>query len=208
LISNRRKSRYLALEHSGQYKSRWLMEQKIVVRSLQLEDIAAVAELLSDTFYARNAWLGWVAPVFKLGIYQDLKSRFFNQTPRHTCLVGVQVSRGVPMIVGTVEVAIRPLVAWDTFGTSVPYISNLAVGRSYRRRGIGRQLLLACEPIVQHWQQNELYLHVKGENQAARGLYASLGYRHQREENPMWSWLLGQPQQLLLRKALPKIVDE
>jgi ribosomal protein S18 acetylase RimI-like enzyme len=198
----------LALEHSGQCQSRWLMEKQIVVRSIQLEDIAPVAELLSEAFYAGNAWLGWVAPVFKLGIYQDLKSRFFNQPSRHTCLVGIQVSgRGEPMIVGTVEVAVRPLISWDTFGASVPYISNLAVGRSFRREGVGRQLLLACEPIVQHWQHEELYLHVKGENQAARGLYASLGYRQQREENPVWSWLLGQPQQLLLRKPLLKIVD-
>jgi ribosomal protein S18 acetylase RimI-like enzyme len=180
------------------------MEKQIVVRSLQLEDIAPVAELLSEAFYAGHPWLGWAAPLFKLGIYQDLHSRYINQPPRHTCLVGLQLSdRGVPTLAGTVEISVRPLVAWDTFGTSVPYISNLAVARPFRRKGVGRQLLLACEPIVQHWQHDELFLHVKGENQAAKGLYASVGYQQQQDQNP-WSWLLGQPKQLLLRKQLSR----
>jgi ribosomal protein S18 acetylase RimI-like enzyme len=178
------------------------MEKQIVVRSIQLEDIAPVAELLSEAFYAGHPWLGWVAPVFKMGIYQDLKSRYLNQPPKHTCLVGFQRSnQGVPAIVGTVEVAVRPLVSWDTFGLAVPYISNLAVAHSCRRQGVGRELLLACEPIVQHWQYDELFLHVKGDNQAAKGLYTSVGYQQQRDDSP-WSWLLGQPTQLLLRKQL------
>jgi ribosomal protein S18 acetylase RimI-like enzyme len=176
------------------------MEKQIVVRSIQLEDIAPVAELLSEAFYAGHPWLGWVAPVFKLGIYQDLKSRYLNQQPKHTCLVAIYRSnQGIPIIVGTVEVAVRPLIAWDTFGPAVPYISNLAVARSSRRQGVGRELLLACEPIVQHWQYDELFLHVKGDNQAAKGLYARVGYQQQRDDSP-WSWLLGQPTQQLLRK--------
>jgi ribosomal protein S18 acetylase RimI-like enzyme len=181
-------------------------KQQIVVRSLQLEDIVPVAELLSEAFYAGHGWLGWAAPVFKMGIYQDLKSRYLNQSSQDACLVGVQISnRGLPIIVGTVEVAVRPLISWDAFRSAVPYISNLAVAPSCRRQGVGRELLLACEPIVQRWHHKELYLHVKGENRAARGLYASIGYQEQREENPVWSWLLGQPQQLLLRKGLQTV---
>ena len=178
------------------------MEKQLVVRSIQLEDIAPVAELLSEAFYAGHSWLGWAAPVFKLGIYQDLKSRYLNQSPKHTCLVGIYRSnRGVPIIVGTIEVAVRPLISWDAFGPAVPYISNLAVARSCRRQGVGRELLVACEPIVQHWQYDELFLHVKGDNQAAKGLYTRVGYQQQRDDSP-WSWLLGQPKQLLLRKQL------
>jgi ribosomal protein S18 acetylase RimI-like enzyme len=180
------------------------MEKQIVVRSLQLEDIPSVAELLSEAFYTGNIWLGWAAPILKLGIYQDLKTRYSNPLPQHSCLVSLQVSADAsPIITGTVEVSIRPLLSWGTFGQSVPYISNLAVAKSFRRQGVGRELLMACEPIVQRWQKDALYLHVKGENQAARGLYFSVGYRQQRDEIPVWARLLGQPQtQLLLRKSV------
>jgi ribosomal protein S18 acetylase RimI-like enzyme len=179
------------------------MKKQIIVRSIQLEDISAVAELLSEAFYSGHTWLGWAAPVLKLGIYQDLKSRYLGQTPQDACLVGVQVSgNDLPIIVGTVEVSVRPLLSWGTFGTSVPYISNLAVAQAFRRQGIGRELLLACEPIVKHWQYPDLYLHVKNENQAACGLYFSLGYQQQRDEIPVWSRLFGQSQQLLLCKQL------
>lgn len=180
------------------------MENQIVVRSLQLEDIPSVAELLSEAFYTGNIWLGWAAPILKLGIYQDLKTRYSNPLPQHSCLVSTQASAdGLPIITGTVEVSVRPLVSWGTFGQSVPYISNLAVAKSFRRQGVGRELLLACELIVQRWQQETLYLHVKGENQAARGLYFSVGYRQQRDEIPVWARLFGQPQtQLLLRKSV------
>jgi ribosomal protein S18 acetylase RimI-like enzyme len=179
------------------------MKTQIIVRSIQLEDIASVAELLSEAFYAGHPWLGWAAPVLKLGIYQDLKSRYLSQTPQDTCLVAVQMSGlGLPVIVGTVEVSVRPLLSWGTFGTSVPYLSNLAVAQAFRRQGVGRELLLACEPIVKHWQYQELYLHVKGENQAACGLYSSVGYLQQRDELPVWTRLFGQSQQILLRKPL------
>jgi ribosomal protein S18 acetylase RimI-like enzyme len=105
------------------------------------------------------------------------------------------------VIVGTVEIAAKPLL-WSVLSAPVPYISNLAVAQSFRRRGVGRQLLLACEQVVQTWGRHEIYLHVRGENQAAQRLYTSVGYHLHRAEIPVLARLLGHPQQLLLRKPL------
>ena len=63
--------------------------------------------------------------------------------------------------------------------------------------------MCSSDLLVQRWQKDALYLHVKGENQAARGLYFSVGYQQQRDEIPVWARLWGQsPQQLLLRKSV------
>jgi ribosomal protein S18 acetylase RimI-like enzyme len=177
------------------------MDRRIIVRPIQVEDIPSVAALLSEAFYPKNSWLGWISPVLKLGIYQDLKMRCMARSPQYTCLVGL-LSSNKPEIVGTIEVTARPLSAWSLMGVSVPYISNLAVVKSLRRQGLGKQLLAACEPIVHQWGFNELYLHVQGENRAARGLYSRMGYRLHHNEVPPWVKLLGPSQQLLLRKEL------
>jgi ribosomal protein S18 acetylase RimI-like enzyme len=141
----------------------------------------------------------WVAPLLRLGIMQDLQLRCIAPPPRSVCLVGISESQ---QVLGMVEVSSRYLDPWSTQPLLTLYISNLAVARSCRRHGIGTQLLRACEPIAQSWGFQELYLHVKDENQAARGLYRKLGYRLHRLELPIWAALLGHSQHLLLRKPL------
>ncbi len=178
------------------------MEKRIVVRRLQLDDITQVSALLSDAFYAEDGWLGWAAPLFKLGIYQDLKTRAAAQTPHYTCLVGCKQSSTKTEIVGTVEISARPLTSWALMAPSVAYVSNLAVAKSFRRQGAGQHLLLACDQIVRGWGYSELFLHVKAENRQARRLYARTGYHLYRPEIPFWAKLLGPSQELLLRKAL------
>ena len=57
-----------------------------------------------------------------------------------------------------------------------PYLSDLGVSTSHRRRGIGNMLVSACE----HWSWNRgydrLYLKVEKENIGAVRLYSTLGY--------------------------------
>jgi ribosomal protein S18 acetylase RimI-like enzyme len=181
------------------------MEKRIIVRRLQVDDVSQVATLLSDAFYSNDGWLGWASPIFKLGIYQDLKTRALAQTPRYACLVGFQtIHQGKTTIVGTVEVSARPLTSWSLIGKSLPYVSNLAVAKAFRRQGIGQHLLLACEQAVQTWGFSEIYLHVKQENRSARSLYHRVGYQSSSPDIPLWAKLLGPPQEILLRKSLGK----
>ncbi|KAG8464595.1 hypothetical protein KFE25_009963 [Diacronema lutheri] len=65
----------------------------------------------------------------------------------------------------------------------VPYICNLAVDHGHRKRGIARELMLACEVIILNvWGFGECFLHVDERNLAAAKLYSSLGY----EPLPHW----------------------
>jgi ribosomal protein S18 acetylase RimI-like enzyme len=179
------------------------MEKRIIVRRLQVDDVARVSTLLADAFYSDDGWLGWASPLFKLGLYQDLKTRALAQAPRYACLVGFQtVRQGEVVIVGTVEISARPLLSWSLMGQSVPYVSNLAVAKSFRRQGIGQHLLLACEQVARTWGFKEIYLHVKAENRTARSLYHRVGYQRYSMDLPLWVKWLGSPQELLLHKAL------
>jgi len=83
-----------------------------------------------------------------------------------------------------------------------PYLSNLAVEPRYRQRGVGQQLLLACERLVQEWGFHELYLHVLENNLPARRLYTKVGYQLHTVEADWVNWFMGRPRRLLLRKSL------
>jgi len=56
-------------------------------------------------------------------------------------------------------------------GNSKAYISNLAVRRAHRRRGVGRMLVEACEDVVTTWGYRDILLAVDEDNLAARRLY-------------------------------------
>lgn len=59
-----------------------------------------------------------------------------------------------------------------------PYVSNLVVGASRRRSGVGRRLMAACEEEAARWDcaGAGLWLEVTATNAAALRFYRSLGY--------------------------------
>jgi len=59
-----------------------------------------------------------------------------------------------------------------------PLMSNLAVSRKYRRRGLAEELVAAVENLVRkQWGYEQCYLYVEERNRAAIKLYRKLGYR-------------------------------
>ncbi|MFB2837891.1 GNAT family N-acetyltransferase [Floridanema evergladense] len=188
------------------------------IRAAKTEDLSYLAEILANSFHSQGGITGWFYPLFRLGIYEDLRHRLQSSSSRYVCLVGVykdsrcgdnqdrlwvgQEVRG-DCVVGTVEMSLRSTNPWQFYNSSgYPYLSNLAVQTEYRRRGVARQLLLNCEQIALNWGYQDLYLHVLENNHKARGLYTQLGYRlHQIDSN--WACLLlKKPRQLLLHKRL------
>ena len=59
-----------------------------------------------------------------------------------------------------------------------PYISNVCVANSCRRRGVAQALMDAAEHLAgpSGWGYDSVFLHVHEENPAALGLYEALAY--------------------------------
>ncbi|GAB4302959.1 MAG: N-acetyltransferase [Oscillatoriaceae cyanobacterium] len=195
----------------------------IRIRAAHLKDLHGIADVLTDSFHSREGWEGWMRPVFRLGIYEDMRTRLREAkpssapgagyvngggTPYYACLVSVLPRSGtvsdVPeeTVVGTVEIGVRSLELWTPGASPQIYVSNLAVAPAYRRQGVASQLLIACEAIARQWGAHDLYLHVLQDNRSARRLYFNLGYRLHRVEPSLISWVLRRPKRLLLRKPI------
>lgn len=65
-----------------------------------------------------------------------------------------------------------------------PLMSNLAVGKKFRRRGLAEDLVKAAEDVARkQWGYDECYLYVEKKNSAAVKLYNKLGYKKQWEDD-------------------------
>jgi len=177
------------------------------IRAATPKDLTALAEILADSFHSRAGINGWIYPVLRLGIYEDIRNRLTKASPHYICLVAVVAATVRPNSwdypAGTVEMALRSNYPWP-FANSCqyPYLSNLAVHQDCRRQGAAKQLLLKCESIALAWGFQDLYLHVLENNHQARSLYFKLGYRLHRSDGSWGSLLLGKPRRLLLHKRL------
>ncbi len=180
----------------------------IVIRTAILADIQSLAEVLTDSFHPPQGLMGWMYPLFKLGVCEDLRNRLSSSPSQYICLVASRsvspAARGNEEIVGTVEMSLRSNSYWSTISSRDPYIANLAVKNSYRRQGVARKLLRKCEQIALEWGFSEISLHVLDNNQQAKQLYFTSGYRLTQMESGLSSWLWNNPRRLLLNKRLEK----
>jgi ribosomal protein S18 acetylase RimI-like enzyme len=61
---------------------------------------------------------------------------------------------------------------------SAPLMSNLAIGKQYRRKGLAEDLVKATEDLaLKKWGYNDCYLFVEKRNAPAVKLYRKLGYK-------------------------------
>jgi len=142
-------------------------------------------------------------PLFRLGIYEDLKYRLKSENSHYVCFVAIKgLDLGNSQVIGGVEMALRSRDFWQPVAERRPYLSNLAVRAEYRQRGVAQQLLRASEQRALDWGFQDLYLHVLEDNKQARRLYQKAGYGVHRFESGLLSWLPGRPRQILLHKRL------
>lgn len=172
------------------------------IRTAQPTDLKGLVNVLSRSFHTSQTILPGLQPILKLGMYEDMRIRLRSDRPNYRCLVASQtptsVVGGSETIVGTVEIGLRT----QFLTRQIPYISNLAIIPEYRRQGIARQLLFKCEQIAFDWGYEELSLHVLENNLAAQQLYFNDGYKLQKIEHSLSSWLFNQPRRLFLAKKI------
>jgi ribosomal protein S18 acetylase RimI-like enzyme len=162
-------------------------------------DLPAIAALLVRNFQLYPPGMGWLTPVMRRGVLEDLRQRLRNAGKYYACyraLLGGE-------LVGTAELSLRPVQVrygwlWQGKGDRAPYLANLAVEQGYRRRSVAQQLMRTCEQQAETWGYGQIYLTVMADNQAARSLYVKAGYEVVRRDA---GWL-SRGEKLLMRKAL------
>lgn len=157
-----------------------------------------LAEILTEAFHPPVGLNQFAQPWIRASLGGELERRLARPSAHYRCLIALVDAQ----IAGTVEVAIRGLPGtWWMPSFAVQrllYVSNLAVGVSWRRLGVARQLLGEAEQLGREWNQSSLRLHVMESNAAAFKLYSAQGYEVERTET---EWVFG-PRKLLLRKRL------
>jgi len=190
---------------------------RMEIRTVREEEIHCVADIITRSFHFDRGWMAWFTPLFKLGIAGDLRHRLRSSVPtnasshksqQQVCSIAVYPDRQQQQVIGTIEVGVRTANYRYLTPHRYVYISNLAVGRDFRRRGVAQQLLKDCEQLAQSWGYSELHLHVMGDNERGRNLYEKLGYELVTTEY-VWSILPWQrPERLFLCKQLQSIDPE
>lgn len=88
-----------------------------------------------------------------------------------------------------------------------PYICNMTVKTSLRRRGIGKQLLKACEDLaVKMDAKRRVYLHCRIIDQIPFNMYKKAGYEVVQTDS-IFVWLSLQKRKHLMRKELPQVAS-
>ena len=184
------------------------------MRTARKEDLHELASVIADSFKPAKGIVRWFYPLFRLGIYEDLRHRLHSSGTHYVCFVAtetcylsrsdVKLASGVAgSLLGTVEMALRsPHLLQLEKKTQYPYLSNLAVCNKYRRQGIAKQLMVACEKVAMRWGFKDLYLHVLENNQPAKRAYLKMGYQLCRFEPGLGSYFFRRPRKMLLHKHL------
>jgi len=148
-------------------------EDLFFIRKCLPADVGQASDILTDAFFKENTncfTYQWE----RLTTYLSLESTY-PKTPweRHTLFVACHSKSG--MVLGLAEIDDRPSKVENA--TPRPYMYNVAVHPKFRRKGIAKALVLACEEMAMEWDKPEVYLKVRDLAEPAVNMYKSLGYQ-------------------------------
>ncbi len=147
------------------------------IRNALYSDLGQVADILIESFYNPSIL---VRQYLYLSELSRLQGNFPYSAPNHSFFVACfkNYNHSSPKqkdtIIGFVDVDARP--GTKESDAPRPYLSDLAVHPSYRRRGVAQTLIKECQNEVKIWGKEELFLRVEQKNNGALKMYSDLGY--------------------------------
>jgi RimJ/RimL family protein N-acetyltransferase len=141
----------------------------VAVRRADPQDAAALVELAAAVAAEPEGWL-----IAEGGWRRAGEERRYLRAVRRSEHAAVLVAELDGELVGRLSISRDPHPA----SRHVADV-GLLVGKAYRRRGVGRALMLAAEDWSRENGVRKIELHVFPHNDAARALYRSLGYEEE-----------------------------
>jgi ribosomal protein S18 acetylase RimI-like enzyme len=171
----------LPQDNSSQERSTSTPSKVVSIRESLHGDLGKCADVVMSAFYPtyKNPFKHLV----RLAELSLLQQRFSYDKSQHVMYVATESvvdensDSNNNMIVGFCDIDLRPPNRPMPFSYNPrPYLSDLCVHSEYRRRGIGRELLLRCEDFCVKAGKDRVYVRVEDNNTAAMDLYTRLGY--------------------------------
>jgi len=153
--------------------------------SFGTEDVLMeAADFFTDAFWATKVGKVTLEPRQRTSLLNsqmmEFRRRYGNKFgDRRAELLVTRNRRGDVMGCCGIEVDRVPQTSLSSTNIEMaPLMSNVAVGRLYRRKGIAQALVQRAEDLARkEWGYNEVYLYVEKRNIPAIRLYRKLGYR-------------------------------
>ncbi|ONK69506.1 uncharacterized protein A4U43_C05F23650 [Asparagus officinalis] len=176
------------------------------------QELGPTITLLAESF-AESSWMSsGYAKLLEFLIKQYVVERR-SLVPHAVMLVGVYKEGE-----GEGELACTAEVSFDARGANkdpptpaaprnCPYVCNMTVKKKLRRKGIGRQLLRACEELISQMKTiRKVYLHCRLIDTGPFEMYTKAGYSIVQTDS-MLILLSFQRRKHLMCKELPPLVD-
>jgi ribosomal protein S18 acetylase RimI-like enzyme len=170
----------LPQDNNSQDRSTSTPSKVVSIRESLHGDLGMCADVVISAFYPnyKNPFKHMV----RMAELSRLQQGFSYDKSQHVMYVATESveennSNNNNMIVGFCDIDLRPPNQPMPFSYNPrPYLSDLCVHSEYRRRGIGRELILRCEEFCVKAGKDRVYVRVEGNNTAAMDLYNRLGY--------------------------------
>ncbi|KAJ1700209.1 hypothetical protein LUZ63_008721 [Rhynchospora breviuscula] len=182
----------------------------LLIRPMLDPDIDAVSHLLSQSFIQTLFFPPNYANLLAFLVKNYLLGRR-ALLPHSTVLVGMYYSADAqdqdPQLACTAEISFDQRGANAASPTpfpppDCPYICNMTVKNSLRRKGIGKLLLNTCEDLITEMtNKRDVYLHCRMVDKVPLSLYRKAGYEVVKTDSFL-VWLTLQRRKYLMRKTL------
>ncbi|KAJ6833821.1 uncharacterized protein M6B38_338990 [Iris pallida] len=182
------------------------------IRPMAPDEAGPASDLLAESFSESTMMPAGYAKLLAFLVRQYVSERS-ALVPHAVMLVGFYREDG-----GEAELACTAEISFDARGANAapptpspprncPYICNMTVKKSLRRKGIGRELLNACEELISQMRTiRKVYLHCRMIDTVPFGMYRKAGYKIIKTDSIL-VWFTFQRRKYLMCKELPPSYD-